>query len=64
MTILVWYLTPSSISPEYLASYLRALEEALLTKGGLPRKIYTHNGGAFRFQQEQTGLTAFEGPGL
>jgi hypothetical protein len=54
MTILVGYLTPSSISPEYLASYLRALEEALLTRpGGPPRKIYTRTGGAFRFQQEQ-----------
>jgi putative transposase len=32
---------------ESLASYLKALEEALLTRG-LPRKIYTDNGSAFR----------------
>lgn len=32
---------------ERLASYLKALEEALLTRG-LPRKIYTDNGSAFR----------------
>jgi putative transposase len=32
---------------ESLESYLKALEEALLTRG-LPRKIYTDNGAAFR----------------
>jgi transposase InsO family protein len=32
---------------ESLPSYLKALEEALLTRG-LPRKIYTDNGSAFR----------------
>jgi len=32
---------------ESLESYLKALEEALLTRG-LPRKIYTDNGSAFR----------------
>lgn len=32
---------------ESLAEYLRALEKALLTRG-LPRKIYTDNGAAFR----------------
>lgn len=32
---------------ESLASYLKALEQALLTRG-LPRKIYTDNGSAFR----------------
>lgn len=32
---------------ESLSSYLKALEEALLTRG-LPRKIYTDNGSAFR----------------
>jgi putative transposase len=32
---------------ESLASYVKALEEALLTRG-LPRKLYTDNGSAFR----------------
>jgi hypothetical protein len=65
MTILVWYLTPSSISPEYVASYLRALAEALLTKpGDCPGKSTPTMEEPFVSSRSKNRVDRFEGPGL